>query len=182
MGSNYAYLVAALPGLRLGEAPSMRTAEFLEMCEGFVAPGDFHALHGMDLLPAAEPACEAHRRWSVFETDLRNWVARIRGARKKADVDRMLRPEGDLGADTERLVTEAMDLATPEETERRLDEIRWRFLDNLTVGHEFDVQRVVVYRLQLLLAEKWTDLDSEAGLRAMEALAGAMKARLESAD
>ncbi|MFH0827465.1 MAG: DUF2764 family protein, partial [Candidatus Omnitrophota bacterium] len=41
------------------------------------------------------------------------------------------------------------------EGERMLDAERWRFLDELSLGHYFDLDFLIVYLLKLLILERW---------------------------
>jgi hypothetical protein len=179
MGPIFHYLVASLPQLRLGEAVALRSPEFLEVCGRYLEPEDQALLEGAGLLPSPEAPHPALARWQDFETDLRNHVARARAARRKVDAEPYLRPEGDLSSELERAVAEALDQANPEDGERRLDELRWRFLDNLTVGHPADLTNLLAYRLQLLLAEKWVDLDADQGLARLEQQAKVLRSALK---
>jgi hypothetical protein len=179
MGPIFHYLVATLPSLRLGEALPIRSEDFLEVCGRYLEPEQQETLVGAALLPAPQAPHEALQSWYDFETDLRNHLARARAARRKVDAEPFLRPEGDLSADMERAVGEALDQANPEDGERRLDELRWRFLENLTVGHPADMTNLLAYRLQLLLAEKWVDLDADQGLARLEQQANVLRSALK---
>jgi hypothetical protein len=182
MGPIFHYLVASLPSLRLGETPGLRSDDFLEVCGRYLEPEQQEILVGAGLLPAPpapEAPHEALRGWYEFETDLRNHLARARAARRKVDAEPFLRPEGNLSSDMERAVGEALDQSNPEDGERRLDELRWRFLEDLTVGHPADMTNLLAYRLQLLLAEKWVDLDADQGLARLEQQAEVLRSALK---
>ncbi len=164
MAPNYEYLSASLPTLRMGDSPAISSDDFLGAMGVMVDIEQLGVLNETTLVPVPDPQDPVAREWNDFETDLRNHLVRARGARRKTNADNWLRPEGALSSDTERQVAEALELPTPEDTERRLDEIRWRFLENMTVGRELDFPRLLAYRIQLLIVEKWAALDAEKGL------------------
>jgi len=165
MASAYYYLVGSLPYLKLGEQPLLNSDSFFDMCENFVSPKELEKLKSLSLVPSDNPGYEVETAWNEFETDLRNWSVRIRSQRLQRDGDNFLRPEGTLSGSMELHVTEALDQKTPLEAERRLDDLRWQQLENLEVGHQFDFQMLLIYRLKLAILEKWGRHDSEQGLK-----------------
>lgn len=165
MASSFYYLIGSLPYLKLGEPAPLKSAEFLAMCQNFISDRQLQTLSELTLVPRRESSCSVETVWNDFETDLRNWTVRIRAQRLRRDGDEYLRVEGDLAAAMEQNVTEALDQKTPLDTEMRLDEMRWQKLNDLTVGHEFDFQRLVIYRLQLSILEKWGHHQKPEGLK-----------------
>ena len=135
------------------------------MCENFVSSGQLEKLKSIDLVPGNNPCCDVEIAWNEFETDLRNWTVRIRSQRLQRDGDLFLKTEGSLSGSMELHVTEALDQKTPLETEFRLDELRWQQLENLAVGHHFDFQTLVLYRLKLAILEKWSHHDASEGIK-----------------
>jgi len=43
----------------------------------------------------------------------------------------------------------------PAEREKMLDQLRWEFLDDLSCGHDFDFESLCIYRLRLLIVNKY---------------------------
>ena len=168
MASSFYYLIGSLPNLQLGEPCPLTGNEFFGMCENFVSPDQLKNLKDLSLVPRDNPCCSVETAWNDFETDLRNWTVRIRSQRSRRDGDTSIRPEGNLVASMELHVTEALDQKTPLDAERMLDELRWQHLQNLSVGHEFDFARLVIYRLQLAIIEKWTHHDASEGLERLQ--------------
>jgi hypothetical protein len=52
------------------------------------------------------------------------------------------------------------------EAERILDEERWRFLDEICLGHYFDFDFLIGYVLKLLILERWHKV-TQSGLEAV---------------
>jgi hypothetical protein len=59
--------------------------------------------------------------------------------------------------------------------ERKVDQLKWEWLEEVTVYKTFDVENVLVYLLKLEMTERWSTLDEEAGERSFRPLVGAMK-------
>ena len=174
MSSLYGFLISSMPWLRLGEKPFYRSAAFLEQCRPHLAPAEFATLAAVTLEPCREPGGWTDRKWQEFDVYLRNRVAAARASRTGADAGPWMRHEDDVFPGSQRMIEEAMTVADPVERERLLDELRWGRLDDLTVGHEFDFEALVNYRLRLLLVEKWAAPDPEPGRRVLAALVDAV--------
>ncbi len=63
------------------------------------------------------------------------------------------------------LVKEALAAGTPWAVETALDRRRWSYLDELEAGTQFDLGRLVAYRLKLLLLERKALFRPEPGRR-----------------
>jgi hypothetical protein len=59
--------------------------------------------------------------------------------------------------------------------ERKIDQLRWEWLEEVTLYKTFDVENVLVYLLKLEILERWTTLDKETGEQSFRRLVGAMK-------
>jgi hypothetical protein len=59
--------------------------------------------------------------------------------------------------------------------EKKVDQLKWEWLENTTTYKTFDVENVLVYLLKLEMMERWTALDKEDGERCFRTLVGAMK-------
>ncbi len=180
--SMYYYLVSSLPMLRLEEAPAWNSAAFLDACRGHLEPGRLAALAASDLVPAAAEApscCAAESRWRAWETWLRNSLADARAAGRSGEQGSWKRPETDVFPGLRRQLEEALNAANPLLREQALDRLRWQFLDALKVGCEFAFDALFVYRLQLLLAEKWAAVDAAAGGKRLQELVAAATARAQ---
>lgn len=166
MATDFYYLVGSLPLLRLGDAPPLDSAAFLERCRSELSAAQFARLERAALCPASDaapPVAETEQRWQAWETYLRNTVVRVRVARQKLDPGPWLRPETDVFPSQTREIEEILAKDDPAARELALDETRWRRLDELASGHMFDLDALVIYRLRLLLVEKWTALDDDEG-------------------
>lgn len=74
-------------------------------------------------------------------------------------------------ADLQR-ITEETDLLA---REKKLDQLKWNWLEEQTFFKTFDVESVFAYMLKLEMIERWTSLDRVAGERTFRELIGGMK-------
>lgn len=160
--SEFHYFASSLPFLRLGTESPMRSEEFLDQAQYHLPPGQWQSLSAIALTPREDAAGATETRWNRFETCLRNAVARCRARKLKKEAHAYTRLEEDAFGHLESQVQEAFG-RDPLNMEEHLDLIRWQFLDDLAVGHLFDYDALVIYRIRLLLLEKRGGLDPENG-------------------
>ena len=160
---EYYFLVSSLPLLTLGEKPRHSSAGFLELCREHLSTGRLRQLAAVGLLPGGRPCCGVDSRWQIWETYARNCVTRVRATRLEVESEPWLQPESDVFPSDGRVIEEILATEDPAARELALDKLRWQRLGDFAVGHEFDFDALVAYRLHLLLAEKWAELSREQG-------------------
>lgn len=160
--SQYYFLVASLPGLSYEDDHSFEPEQFLEMAGEHLSHGDLEQLRRarIDAPVELENAPEVVVNWQRFERGLRNELARLRAARRGTDPGEYVRRDAEGRDDTNRsglaeAAREAYGEESPLSGEAALNRLRWACLDELEVGHFFDLDRLVVYYLKLqILARK----------------------------
>ena len=96
------------------------------------------------------------KRWYDFDILLRNALVKLRAARKHQAVDKYLRPQKEeISPYAAHIALNAHKNPSLLEAEISLDDARWRFLDDLSFGHYFDRDFLIVYGLKLLILERW---------------------------
>lgn len=170
MNREYYYLVSTLPMLSLGAKPLCDSDAFLEQCADQLTPELQAQLAAVELVPNGQPCCELDRRRQAWETYVRNRLVRLRAAKRQQPVDRWLKSDSDAFPTDGRTVDELVNNRDPLSRERGLDELRWQRLDDFSVGHDFDFDALVAYRLRLLLAEKWIAGTAETGRQNLDNL------------
>ncbi|MDX9980965.1 MAG: DUF2764 family protein [Lentisphaeria bacterium] len=179
MSPSHYYLISSLLPLRWGSRPPLSSADFLAQCEGQLAADDLADLRAVTLAPpeGREPR-GAEARWHDWDGYVRNLIAGTRAALLRRDPADQLRPEREVFPSDRREIEEILTNDNPLERERALDHRRWRQLEELESGHPFDSDRLTVYRLKLLLLEKWAQFDAKNGERN---LAGLVETGLQQA-
>ncbi|MCK5843762.1 MAG: DUF2764 family protein [Victivallales bacterium] len=162
--AEYYYLVASLPMLSLGEASSISSDEFLESVGEHLQKALADELGELSLLPSEDASKESVAAdWNCWETSMRNSIARLRAKGDFAQSERYERGAGEFFSEIEAGVQEAFAKSDPLERETLLDELRWRFCEDLELGHDFDIFKLAAYRLKLLLCEKRAAFSKEKG-------------------
>ncbi len=169
MATQYYFLISSLPMLRLGVAPFLSSTRFLDLVAEQGGRPLSDSLAGISLLPKVSRGYEAERYWYAMETYIRNYLLRSR-CKKPVEIDLWQRPEQGVYPALDQQLHKALGAPNPLERERALDLIRWELLDEALLGEAFSVNALVVYRIRLLLAEKWQAHDAETGREVVSAL------------
>ncbi len=163
----YYFLCASLPDLMFGKQSRLSVAAFDELCRGQVGEADFTRLTGTGLEVGSDPA-ESQGKPRVyaemirFEQYLRTRIAQRRAGREE-DRAASLPDPVEYFSEVDIALAQAAAAADPAERERVIDRLRWRRLDDLEAGHEFDFDRLCVYRLRLAILDKYRDRRAEPG-------------------
>lgn len=141
---------------------------------GYDYKGDYSALQPPPEADApqarkADPP-PAEKRWRDFDGVLRNELVKIRAARKKIDPAKYLRYAGFTDPSIAHIALHAHRAPSILEAEKILDEARWRFLDELAVGHYFDMDFLVTYAIKLLILERWERVNTLDKTQAVDEL------------
>jgi hypothetical protein len=162
--------MASLPMLAFGAKPLVSAKKFIEMCISFVPEEDTAAVEAaLGGYPHRYAAGERTlKAWADFETSLRNELVGLRAVRRKADPARYTKPDGGFDLEIHIAAINAVRSPFPLESERTLDAARWKKLDDLTVGHFFDVDALIVYALKLAILEKWDRIGRAEGKKELE--------------
>ncbi len=167
MAQFYIYLIASLPTLYFGAKPQFSYDRFLDICRGLIPDEELEVLK---LLPNAgsidffyHGAQKTLKNFYIFETNLRNELVKERASRKKVDPVHYLRREQYAEPGLVHLAQAACrtSAAMPLDAEKMLDEERWKYLDELSIGHYFDFDSLIIYAQKLLILQRWERLRLE---------------------
>lgn len=164
MSRKYYYLGASLPFIQFETEPLLSAEEFLTDCEKLLNANDFALIRSVILAEGFVNTNNAtYKAYKEFDHGLRNEIVIYRSEKWNKDASQFLR--GSRIPSTE--VTSALDQASraenPLEAEKVLDRIRWQFLDDLSQGHYYDLDFILVYGLKLLILKRQALFASDAG-------------------
>ena len=111
---------------------------------------------------------DARGRYNDFETALRNELVKIRAQRKHLDPSKFLRRDGYADQWVSHIASGAARNPSVTEQERLLDMDRWRFLEELSIGHYFDIEMLMIYARKLSILEKWERVRTANANRLLE--------------
>lgn len=178
---RYYSLGASLPMLKRDESPAIGMDGFLAACSEWLSPERLETLKGLDLVPPKEAAPQdgsmAANDFMAWEKSLRNRLARLRAGKLGLDPETHCLPDESFHPDAERAAQEAGMAPNPLERERLLDAARWYKLEDLELGHFFDFDSLCIYKLKLMIREKWQRHSAEKGAANLDAATGKVRSQ-----
>jgi len=179
--AQYYYLVASLPLLFYDTERFPSRVAFLEQCEQHISSTNFRLLAAASIteLKPVSPICRSLELWRRWEIALRNELAALRGKAKGVEADAYRLDAPDI-IEAQTAAREAFAKAggqatgaeSPLQAEETLNLARWGYLDQLEVGHYFDIDRLVVYVLRLQLLERKALFDEQKGREMFDTVYG----------
>jgi hypothetical protein len=168
MSAFYVYLISSLPMLHFGMRPPFSWENFLEHCQRLIPEKDYALLKnlpGLQQYVSYSGAQETIIRWVAFDTALRNELVKIRASRKHIEPEKYLRPLDYTSPAFTQAAMSAQRNPAPQEAGRFLDQERWDFLEELSFGHYFDLDFLILYAYKLKILWRWEEFrraDKEA--------------------
>lgn len=166
----YYYLVSSLPVLKRDEAPFYSLAAFMGLCSDWITELEYLLLDKLNLVPVSLsesgfPYSSVAAEWYKWEICLRNRIARARSGILGREAGAFVLETEENFTEIDKLVQEVFLIADPLEREKALDNIRWYKAEELEFGHDFDFAKLCVYKIKLMLREKWTERVKEKGVK-----------------
>ncbi|MBM3243375.1 MAG: DUF2764 family protein [Candidatus Omnitrophica bacterium] len=171
MPSYYTYLISSLPMLSFGAKPPFSLEGFLEVCSRSVKHTELEkvreAINILDykVLPQDSGVL---KKWRIFNLSLRSELAHARAGRKKIDPLRYITKDIYVSSSISHAAMAAYRNHNILEAEKSLDFTRWLFLEEISLGHYFDTDFLIIYALKLKILIRWDKInnaDKESLLR-----------------
>lgn len=169
MPSYYTYLISSLPMLQFANQPALTLKDFLSRSAEFIPRKDATLIKealSTDGYALKVSAPAALLKWREFDLALRNELVKARALRKKVDPAGFLRNDTHFNIKITHIAQAALRHTSILEAEKYLDLERWNALDEISRGHYFDLDFLLVYGLKLAILERWVKIESadKAGL------------------
>ncbi len=166
------YLISSLPMLHFGARPPFSFESFLRLCEGLIADEDMVILKASSLSGEYPPDTKqpALKKWRGFDTALRNELVKVRSSRRHLDAGKYLRKDGYGEPSVTSAAVNASRTPSIIEAEKVLGRARWAALEEMSVGHYFDIDALIVYAHKLLMLERWERIEMADKPKKMEEL------------
>ena len=166
----YYYILSSLPMLRKEGPPPITSDYFLHCCSEMISEKAVAQLASLKLLPEKKPPfghSSSAVKWYQWETDMRIRLAKFRAVSLGRE---QKNSQGNGASDIDRSIEEIHSVPNPAEREKMLDSLRWKALDDLEFGHNFDFDSLCLYKIKLMLLEKWVGKDQRKGLENLDAI------------
>ena len=163
ISADYVYFISSLPTLQFGSKGPFSFEKFLELCGQYLPEKDVEIFKRSSIsgdYDEKENQTPALKRWRDFDTMLRNELVKIRASRKHLDPVNYMRQDGAADSSIAHIAMNAHRNPSILEAERMLDMARWDALDELEMGHYFDLDLMIVYAHKLLILERWETVET----------------------
>lgn len=170
MPNFYVYLMSSLPFLKYGERSPFSFDHLLDICKGLIPEEDIGIIGMLKTSGLYDYAGDQDtlRRWKNFEISLKNELVKIRAGRRHVDPLPYLRATAQSDISINHIAINAHRAANPLESQNVLDQGRWHALDELLLGHYFDVDSLIVYACKLLILERHDRIRSANNMAIVE--------------
>ncbi len=168
MSGEFYYFCSQLPSLRMDSPAPMTLAEFDALMQRVLPAGAVQAIASASYPPAPDAVLSAaYAGFCRWETALREAVGNYRIAQGNfAGFDiRMTESETAMLAEQAAAAAAA---PNPMERQMRLDQMRFRKLDELASGNIFSLDAVICYRLKLSILERYCNMNPDTGRKNFE--------------
>ncbi|MBF0320027.1 MAG: DUF2764 family protein [Nitrospirae bacterium] len=166
MNKNYYYVVSTLPVLRLGKKAPLEKDDFMKLCSLHLAKDDLDILHTAALHGVAANAGGPGvlNEWYRWNEKLSQTLASLR--KERISLKRAV--SGDYAREPAyspiaHIAGSAFREASPLMADEILTKARWDFLTHLEFGHYFDIERLLIYLLKLLILQRNASFNKDRG-------------------
>lgn len=167
---DYLYLVSSLPRLSLDAPPPFTPEEFRFHCQGVL---NDHDLAELDAVLSGHPEKGSSgfaQKWAAADTQIRNTVAKARGAKLGVEVKPFLHSHPGYVVWLDKEVSDALAQANPLATEKGLDAARWQYVDDLASAEPGGLSAVLAFAVKLMLVSRWSEMNEDTGREKLEEL------------
>lgn len=158
---RYYYFVSQLPFLKFNERTYLNREDFLTEAKKWLVNRDFAILSQTDINDfyprRRDPS--VLKEYKNFEKTLREG---LRVLRKASGEDKKYRPFAFLRT----ILREG----SPLDIEKKLLELRWKFIEEKEIDHFFDLEFLILYFLKLQILERLFTFDKDKGTARFDAL------------
>ncbi|MCF7908400.1 MAG: DUF2764 domain-containing protein [Candidatus Omnitrophica bacterium] len=159
---KYYYFVSQLPSLQFNQKAQTDRASFLEEAKKWLTDPEFKVISRIDIDDFFETSGgpQVLSDYGSFEKALRNEIALVRKAKKE---NKSYQPKAE--------IAKAIS-GQPLEVEINLLELRWKFIEERALEHNFDLASLILYFLKLQIVERIFSFDKGKGTVRFDQLTG----------
>jgi hypothetical protein len=172
MEAHYYYFAATLPMISFESKLPFSLEDFLQDCRRLLKENDSRLIDELltqDVYQTGSPSM-IFNRWAAFFLAFKNELAWFRAQNAGKDPLNFIRGDRAPQAAFVDVLQQAQKAENPLEGQKVIDRFLWNFLDELEIGHDFDLGKILIYGLKLKILERYARIDSPVGERMFEEL------------
>ena len=183
--AQYYFAIAALPQLFFDSEAFPSSVELMAFCREHVNAREIGFLERAakaladDIQDDNLHTLDDFRLWLKWDLSLRSDLAVLRAQALGWEIEQYQETHRELG--TFEIAREAMMQASPHEGEEIIDRARWKYLDELEVGHYFDIEKLLIYLLKVAILERRSQFTQDGGTASFQETYNEIAGDLEEA-
>ena len=169
---GYEYLIAGLPDLSLNSAATMSVEALEALLDETLLDKDKEQLAKLKM-HRTQGACAFVRDWIAFNRDLNNVLTAEVCRKHGLKLDSYI--IGEMPDEVDPELKAASKMENLYERERRIDAIRFAWLEERTRMVSFSLENVLAYYLMTVMLNRWASLTAEKGEAVFREMVADMK-------
>ena len=175
--ASYYYLVATLPMLRYEDSCPFSTEEFLELCRSNVNKKDYKIIS--EALSDSDSSHPFVNKWYQFNNSVKKELAEQRSKKLNINSEKYKNTN-----DKEFTIAEGVRAALAAknafEGELLLMKLYWKYLDEESTNHVFDLVGLLAFAIKLKLLERKSRFDKVDGNKEFKSLLSNLQSTIKS--
>jgi len=177
---RYYYTLATLPFLQYEDKAPFSMEEFFAACRENIPAEDLELLERVRLEPADPMGHPFLAEWYGWERALRNELVKLRAGKLGLEVNEYLR-SGDYYIGVFDIAREAFSQDSPLDGEAVLNRARWGKIEEMEVGHFFELANLIAFALKLQLLLRKDQFTQEQGREKFDQIYRRIREDIQSA-
>jgi hypothetical protein len=158
--ASYYYLVSTLPSLRWEDEAPFSCDEFLLMCKGNISEKDYNIIE--ETFSGKSTSSKYVKEWQAFQTMVKREMADQRSKKLNIAGDKY-KNSGDKEYRIVESVRNALAAPNALEGELLIMQLYWKYLDDESASHVFDLEGLLGFSIKLQLLERKSRFDKVEG-------------------
>ena len=165
MGQYY-YTVSSLPYLSIESKPEYSIDDFINHCSAELSNNDLEILSEVSLVPKDSElsGLAILINWQAYTRSFRNYLVNLRAKNLNREAKNYLR-QGKESFEAYIKAKQVSTIENPLEAENALIKGHFDYLYDLQVGHFFDLEFLIIYKLKLQLLIRKFSFIQELGIK-----------------
>ena len=163
---QYYYLLSLLPTIFFKNKINYSSKSLIDLCQNKLSETKLCELKNLLLDPDINKTqIKFIIDWYNFETYLRNRLIEIRGKNSSLHLSTI-----NIDNDLDKIISEIKIIQNPIQIEEILDNCRWNWLNIMDQKFLFKFENLCIYKLRILICEKWIARTYKDGSKNMNSL------------
>ena len=166
---SYYALIANLPNIYIGMEDPINIKDFFNLCVVHLNNHEKHILNGV--LENDSINEEDHsflKKWNQLNIQIKNNIVKKRAQIRNLDPKVYILDHTNYSGSVDYSISRALEEKNPADIEKKIDQTRFKILNELINNDYFSLSKILAYAFQLKIVLKWDSFDSDKGYEKLE--------------